>query len=105
MTPPLRRALLAVLAVTTISSIEPARGQPTSLECYKIKDTLRMGGTADLDTPQFGVDPGCKISKAKLFCVPAGKEILGAIDRATGINRPDDTLVLQIANKLHALPV
>lgn len=45
------------------------------LECYKIKDPLRLKGIVDLDSPQFGQDAGCKISKAKLFCVPASKTV------------------------------
>jgi uncharacterized protein DUF1566 len=80
-----RRAGLAV-ALATLLAVGPARAQPAGLACYKTKDALRLAGTADLDTPQFGVDPGCKISRAKLFCAPAGPEILGSvIDKSSGI--------------------
>jgi hypothetical protein len=53
------------------------------LKCYKIKDAIKLAGTADLDTPQFGVDPGCTLSKAKFFCVPGTKTNVTAIDKAT----------------------
>ncbi len=62
-----------------------ARAQvPDHLKCYKVKDALNLAGSADLDTPQFGADPGCTISKAKLFCVPATKTNVAVVDRATG---------------------
>ena len=40
------------------------------LKCYKIKDPIVLVGVVDLDTPQFGPESGCTVSKAKLFCVP-----------------------------------
>ncbi len=43
------------------------------LKCYKIKDDIKLKGTVDLNSPKFGLEPGCKIGKAKLFCVPATK--------------------------------
>ncbi len=43
------------------------------LKCYKIKDDIKLKGVVDLDGQQFGLEPGCKISKAKLFCVPVTK--------------------------------
>ena len=67
-------ALLPVLADAQI---------PDHLKCYKVKDPLKLAGTVDLDTPQFGVDSGCKISKAKLFCVPATKTNVAVTDKET----------------------
>src|SRR3989442_1554152 len=55
-------ALSAVLSLALLTTT--ARAQvPDHLKCYKVKDPLKLGGTADLDTPQFGADAGCKISK------------------------------------------
>ena len=54
------------------------------LKCYKIKDNLKLAGTADLDTPQFGPDPGCTVSKTTLFCVPATKTNVAVRDKTTG---------------------
>ena len=55
------------------------------LKCYKVKDALKLAGTADLDTPQFGADAGCTVSKATLFCVPATKTNVAVTDKATGL--------------------
>ena len=55
------------------------------LKCYKVTDPLKLSGTADLDTPQFGPDAGCAISKkARLFCVPATKTNVAVVDKKTG---------------------
>src|SRR5437667_1295835 len=63
-----------------------AAAQPVAdhLKCFKVKDALNLAGTVDLDTPQFGADPGCTISKAKLFCVPATKTNVTVTDKSTG---------------------
>ena len=41
------------------------------LKCYKIKDPVKLKGIVDITTPQFPPELGCKVSKAKMFCVPA----------------------------------
>ncbi len=46
------------------------------LKCYKIKDELRLRGIVDIFTPQFGLEEGCRIKKAKFFCVPAEKIVV-----------------------------
>jgi hypothetical protein len=70
---------VALVAVAT-----PAGAQvPDHLKCYKMKDALTLVGTADLDTPQLGVDPGCKIMKASLFCVPGTKTNVAVTNKAT----------------------
>jgi len=62
-----------------------ALGQiPDHLKCYKIKDPLQLQGIVDLDSPQFGVEAGCKIGRAKLFCVNVSKKVIQATDGATG---------------------
>lgn len=43
------------------------------LECFKIKDPQSLKGIVDLDSAQFGLDAGCKITKATKFCVPVKK--------------------------------
>lgn len=69
---PTARAFAVTVLLLTLAT--PAGAQvPDHLKCYKMKDALDLKGTVDLDTPQFGLDPGCKISPAKLFCVPATK--------------------------------
>ncbi|MEO6028629.1 MAG: DUF1566 domain-containing protein [Candidatus Binatia bacterium] len=60
------------LVLGVLASIVPAiaAAQTPNLKCYTIRDSLGLRGMADLDTAQFGLDPGCKISSAKRFCVP-----------------------------------
>lgn len=43
------------------------------LKCYEIKDPLKLNGTVDIETQQFGLEPGCKIKETKYFCAPAEK--------------------------------
>lgn len=74
---PVAATLGILCASTTLSQ------GPDHLKCYRIGDTLRLSGTADLPSPQFGPDAGCKISKARLFCVPAEKTNVSVVDRST----------------------
>jgi uncharacterized protein DUF1566 len=87
---------------------------PDHLKCYKVKDALNLGGTADLDTPQFGADPGCKISKALLFCVPATKANVAVTNKTTktpitplpvsGLN-PGDRICYKVKCPTPATPI
>lgn len=45
------------------------------LKCYKIKDPTKLKGIVDLDSPQFDLEAGCKIGKAKKLCVPVKKTV------------------------------
>ncbi len=82
---PALRALGVVVLPAVLSAGETeAQSVFDHLKCYRVKDPLKLGGTADLDTLQFGADPGCKISQAKLFCVPATKANVAVTDKSTG---------------------
>jgi hypothetical protein len=70
-------------ALTLLLSVPASAQIADHLKCYKIKDSLKLAARADLDTPQFGLDPGCKLSEAKLFCVPATKTNVSATDKKT----------------------
>ncbi|MGH7802250.1 MAG: hypothetical protein ACREOW_16765 [Thermodesulfobacteriota bacterium] len=51
-------------------------GGPDHIKCYEIEDSFRLNSTTvDISTPQFPLEPGCKIKEAELFCVPAFKGI------------------------------
>ena len=77
------RSVLAVIVYTAAAA--PATAQVADhLKCYRIKDPLKLAGTADLNTPQFGTDAGCILKNATLFCVPATKTNVTATDKATG---------------------
>jgi hypothetical protein len=52
------------------------------LKCYKVKDSQSLRGLVDIETPQFGLEAGCKISRTLFFCVPASKDVVEAeVDR------------------------
>lgn len=54
---------------------------PTHLKCYPISDSQSFTAIADLNAPQFGLEPGCKITgKAIEFCVPVCKDVVSAVD-------------------------
>jgi hypothetical protein len=75
--------LAAAAAAGLLGLASAASAQNTHEKCYKIKDTIKLKGIVDLATPQFGLDPGCKIGKAKYFCVPGSKTVISAVDTAT----------------------
>jgi hypothetical protein len=47
-------------------------------KCYKIKTKEKLKGLVDLDpsqSPPFPLETGCKITKARKFCVPVMKTV------------------------------
>ena len=80
------RLVVTLSAIVTVAAAaSSAAAQPVDhLKCYKMKDPLKLSATADLNTPSLGVDPNCKISKAKFFCVPGSKTNVAAVDKSTG---------------------
>ncbi len=57
----------------------PASAQPSAaLQCFKIKDPLKIAGVVDLDSPLYGLSPGCRLGRAKQYCVPATRDIQSA---------------------------
>jgi len=55
------------------------------LKCYKVKDPNKLKGFVDLTSPQFGVEPNCKILRTTKFCVPVKKAVLSATVNGTPI--------------------
>jgi hypothetical protein len=45
------------------------------LKCYRTSDSLKLRALVDIDTPQFGLDVGCKVSRARFLCTPALKSV------------------------------
>ena len=82
-----RLTVATSLLVLFLSPAAPlgAADLPDHLKCYKIKDPVKLKGVLDVDTPQFGPESGCTVSKAKLFCVPATKTVVSVEDKATGL--------------------
>jgi len=86
-----RPILLAIVAWALLSlSPRTAPAQPINdhLKCYKVKDPLRLSGVVDLNGPQYGLEPNCKISRPLLFCVPVVKTVKSAFDTSTNPPTP-----------------
>jgi hypothetical protein len=49
----------------------------------------------DLDSPQFGLEPGCKIRKAKKFCVPVKK----VVDTANTLVNKQPVVLMPVAGQ------
>jgi hypothetical protein len=60
------------------------------LECFKVKDPIKLKGLLNVTSDAFGFDPECKVGKAKLYCTSASKEVLEAF------NKKDPIEVLEI---------
>ncbi len=75
---------IVVALITVALGATAGWAVPDHLKCYKVKDPLVLQGVVDLYSPQFGLEPGCKIFKAKLFCVPVTKTVVIATNRVTG---------------------
>jgi len=75
----LRIATFAVAASLAAAADSAGAETADHLECYKAKDTLALLATVDLESPQFGANPNCTVSKAKFFCVPAIKTVIGPV--------------------------
>ena len=73
---------------TTVGFLRTPQSPPPHdhLQCYKVKDSLKLKGIVDLDSIQFGLAAGCKIGGAKLFCVPVTKTVIEAFDRRVPID-------------------
>ena len=80
------RATLVVGFVAGVLFVTAAGAQPAAtdhLKCYKVKDSLKLAALVDLNSPQLGLEAGCKVSAAKLFCVPVTKTVREAVNKET----------------------
>ena len=102
-----RRRFLMPLTILVVVPLSAglAAGQafgplPDHLKCYKIKDSLKLAGVVDLLSPQLGLESGCRLGSAKLFCVPAFKRVVqvtGATpQQVLGDAQVDDRLCYKI---------
>src|SRR5262245_27058122 len=79
-----RWLITAILLVATFGSRASA-GVPDHLQCFKVKDPLKLVGVTDLDSPALGAAPGCKLSRAKLYCLPATSTPGLVLDSSTNL--------------------
>jgi hypothetical protein len=65
------RIPVALLAVGLGATRAPA--VTDDLQCFKVtnQNLKKLTAVVDLNAPSIGVAPGCKLTKAKLFCTPA----------------------------------
>jgi hypothetical protein len=72
-------ALVVALLTASVAAAqtEPCT-QPDHLKCYHVApDQFKNRALLSLDSPQFGVEPGCVVEgPAILFCVPACKTVI-----------------------------
>ncbi len=69
----LRAALIGLLCFAPSAVL--ASAGVDQLNCYRINDPLKLRGIVDIDSKAFGLEPGCKIKKPVLFCVPASSNV------------------------------
>lgn len=89
----MRIVTLGIALVLAAATAEA--GIPDNLQCYEISNANLRGlrGVVDLDAPSFGLAPGCKISRPKLYCVPADAQVQPGT--LTDNGRPVDELPFQ----------
>jgi len=71
---PSRAAATLVLLLASTAAAQVA----DHLQCFEIKDAVKLQGIVDLDSPQLGVAAGCKVSRAALLCTAAEKAVVSA---------------------------
>ena len=70
----------AALCLTWAASVA-AQPTPDHLNCYKMKDPVKLAAVVDL-APWFAVENGCKVMPAKMLCGPAATTITSAEETA-----------------------
>ena len=63
-------------AIFALARVDAAGAQTLDhLQCYKSRDPVKVDSIATLDSAQFGLEPGCKISRAAFICVPGSSSL------------------------------
>jgi hypothetical protein len=87
---------LGVIANNVSTILDITLATADHLQCFRIRDPLKLRGRVDLDSPQFGLTSGCTIGRARYFCVPAAKSVTAATDNSTG----DPIMLLPISGEV-----
>jgi hypothetical protein len=81
----MRRLRGSVVLLASVALAATVRAQVADhLTCYRIGDPQRLVGIVNLDSAALGLEAGCKLGPAKLYCVPASKTVLEARLRGSG---------------------
>src|SRR5262245_20772819 len=80
----MRNTLIAAV-VFPVTCVVASAQTPDHMKFYSIRDSLSLKGHVDLSSVQAGLEPGCKVSKAFLFCVPAQSTVVDAQSRGESI--------------------
>lgn len=79
------RSMMWVAAAVVAATPALASAQALDhLQCYQMKDALSLSATVDLSSPAFGLESGCKVGKARYFCIPTHKTVNSAVEKSTG---------------------
>src|SRR5437016_13455128 len=74
-----RTLLAAAIASLLLFAPLSASAQSDHLKCYKVKDPEKFVATVNLDSPQFGVETGCRVKiHATELCMPASKTLVSS---------------------------
>ena len=68
---------LALPTILVLFAATAAHALTDDLQCYKVgNESLKaLKVVVDLDAPAIGAAPGCKLTKAKLYCVPSATTV------------------------------
>jgi hypothetical protein len=89
--------LALMLGVAARSTAQPQ----DHLQCFHVKDPLKLEGKVDVES-KLGLEPGCKISRAGLYCTPAQRTVVTAnvvVEPIGGVALPGDLMCYRIVCK------
>jgi hypothetical protein len=69
------RFVLAVALAVAVLAPRPSHAQTDHLKCYKAKDGSKIAALVNLNSPQLGLESGCRVKSASLICVPVSKTV------------------------------
>jgi len=81
-----RRLLVAVFVAVAMGVAPSISYAADGMQCFRIKDSVKLKGVVDIDAGDHGLAPGCKIGKAKQYCVPASSSVVTASDKGVPID-------------------
>lgn len=90
----IRLALVALVAGACGSAASVGAQIADDMRCYRVKDPARIAGVVDLESASAGLEPGCQLGKAQMYCTPVST----TVQSATGDGAPLDLLPISGPN-------